>query len=429
MSTAIFWLRNDLRSSDNEALLRAIDQHDQILPVFIWDEAWFAPTEFGFPRMGNFRARFLQESLEDLQAELQSRGSDLIIRRGDPVIWVKKFADSIQTSEIYCAAAYSSFEIQQEQALKQSGLTLHSFHTSTLVPPAELPMELSQLPDVFTAFRKKVEKYSRIPDPFPKPESIAMASSEFSSEENFTFNETPMKDPRAVLKFKGGSDAAWKRLDHYFWKSESLASYKETRNGLIGADYSSKFSPWLALGCISAREIYHEVKRFEKEIKKNSSTYWLVFELLWRDYFQFVAMKYGNRLFWPSGIKGEPRSWSVDKESFEKWCSGETGQDFVDANMREFNATGFMSNRGRQNVASYLTKDLKIDWRAGAAYFEYLLIDHDPYSNYGNWQYVAGVGNDPREDRYFNVSGQAERYDPTAQYRALWREKSHVDSM
>jgi deoxyribodipyrimidine photo-lyase len=189
---------------------------------------------------------------------------------------------------------------------------------------------------------------------------------------------------------------------------------------LIGENYSSKFSPWLANGSLSARRVFSEIKKFEKEVEANESTYWLVFELLWRDYFRFVAKKYVNKIFLKGGIKNKSLSYNNDFEVFEKWRTGKTGNDFVDANMTELMKTGFMSNRGRQNVASYLCKDLKIDWRWGASWFESQLIDYDVASNWGNWMYIAGVGNDPREARYFNVNKQAEMYDQDKSYRKLW---------
>lgn len=226
-------------------------------------------------------------------------------------------------------------------------------------------------------------------------------------------------DDRAVLSFKGGEDEALKRLEDYFWKGDHLKNYKFTRNGLLGADYSSKFSPWLANGSLSPRMIYWEVKRYEEERKSNVSTYWMIFELIWRDYFRFSAWKYGNDIFKAGGIQKKDRDWEVDREKFEKWSLGKTGIPFIDANMRELNETGYMSNRGRQNVASFLAQNLNLDWRMGAEYFESHLLDYDPCSNYGNWAYNATVGHDPR-NRYFNILNQADKYDKKGEYVRLW---------
>ncbi|MEO0854972.1 MAG: DASH family cryptochrome, partial [Cyanobacteria bacterium J06648_11] len=232
--------------------------------------------------------------------------------------------------------------------------------------------------------------------------------------------EAPESDDRAVLTFKGGETAGKERLQQYFWERDCLKAYKQTRNGMKGADYSSKFSAWLALGCLSPRYIDAEVIRYEDARVRNDSTYWLIFELLWRDYFRFICAKHGDRVFYPSGLQGISIPWKQDDERFELWRTGNTGFPLVDANMRELLQTGFMSNRGRQNVASFLTKNLGIDWRMGAEWFESQLVDYDVCSNYGNWNYTAGVGNDARGFRYFNILKQSKDYDPQGEYVKHW---------
>ena len=197
---------------------------------------------------------------------------------------------------------------------------------------------------------------------------------------------------------------------------------------MIHFDDSSKFSPWLSLGCLSAREIYWSVLKFEEQIEKNESTYWLIFELLWRDYFKFLAEKYGETFFTPEGIYNRPQSSTPQKskELFEAWAAGQTSEPFINANMIELAKTGWMSNRGRQNTANYLVKTLKIDWTWGAEWFEKNLLDYDCESNWGNWLYQSGKGTDPR-DRVFNPELQAARYDADQSYRRMWlteREKS-----
>ena len=173
------------------------------------------------------------------------------------------------------------------------------------------------------------------------------------------------------------------------------------------------------MGCLSPRTVYQEVSRYENERVANEDTYWLIFELLWRDFFQFQFRKHGADFFSATGIRDVKKDWRRDREAFGRWADGETGVPFVDANMRELNRTGYMSNRGRQNVASFLADALRLDWRWGAAYFEERLIDYDVASNWGNWAYQAGVGNDSR-DNYFNVLSQAEYYDSNADYVTTW---------
>ena len=209
------------------------------------------------------------------------------------------------------------------------------------------------------------------------------------------------------------------RIQYYFWETNKLSFYKQTRNGLVGIDYSSKLSSWLSLGALSAREIYWQVKKYENEFKKNQSTYWLIFELIWRDYFKYISLKHGDKIFQIEGILNKKYNWDNKIEKLDSWINGTTNEPFVNANMIELSKTGWMSNRGRQNVASYFSKNLLIDWRIGAAYFESQLIDYDVHSNYGNWMYVSGVGNDPR-DRKFDVSWQAQKYDSQKKFQNLW---------
>lgn len=188
---------------------------------------------------------------------------------------------------------------------------------------------------------------------------------------------------------------------------------------MVGEDYSTKFSPWLANGSLSAKTIYWKIREYEAQFGSNDSTYWVIFELIWRDYFKYISLKYNAKVFQLGGILEKKYQWSSDEKLINQWINGETKDDFVNANMIELKETGFMSNRGRQNVASYFAKELLLDWRIGAAYFESMLLDYDVHSNYGNWMYVAGVGNDPR-DRKFNTQMQAERYDGNHKFRKIW---------
>lgn len=228
----------------------------------------------------------------------------------------------------------------------------------------------------------------------------------------------PQREPRSVLEFKGGETEGLKRLKYYLWDSDLASTYFDTRNGMIGGDYSTKFSAWLALGCLSPRLIYHELQKYETQRVANKSTAWIVFELKWRDYFKFFAMKHGNAIFFEEGTAGLELPWSYDRPLFERWRDGKTGVPLIDANMRELAATGFMSNRGRQNVASYLALDMGVDWRRGADLFESLQIDYDVASSWGNW--VAAAGLTGGRINRFNPIKQSNDYDPKGEYIRLW---------
>lgn len=222
----------------------------------------------------------------------------------------------------------------------------------------------------------------------------------------------------AVLEFRGGESEALRRLEEWMWRDDNLRNYFEIRNGMLGERYSSKLSPWLSLGCISPRFLAAEARRYEAERVANKSTYWLIWELCCRDFFHFQCQKYGSNIFLIGGARRVHREWSRDENKLARWKDGYTGVPIVDANMRELKATGWMSNRGRQIVASYLIFELGLDWRLGAEHFESLLIDHDVYSNWGNWNAMAGLTGG-RLNR-FNMSKQTRDYDPQGDYLRHW---------
>jgi deoxyribodipyrimidine photo-lyase len=426
-NSCLLWYRNDLRLHDHEPLLTAIRSHTQVIPFYCVDPRQFGKTAFGFPKTGAFRAQFLLESIADLRRSLQARGSDLIIRRGHPEMIIPQLVKSLHIDAVYFHAEVAAEEVAVEKDLKTAlallGTTIKTFWGSTLFHPQDLPFEINDIPEHFTHFRKQVEKSADVRPCQPSPHQLP-ALSEVEPEQIPTLSELKLDatipDSRGVLLFKGGETTGLGRLNDYIWQQDCLKVYKETRNGMLGANYSSKFSPWLALGCLSPHQIYEQVQAYESKRIANDSTYWLVFELLWRDYFRFICAKHGNTIFCASGLQRIPIPWKQDWERFELWQEGKTGFPLVDANMRELNATGFISNRGRQNVASFLTKNLGIDWRMGAEWFESRLIDYDVCSNWGNWNYTAGVGNDARGFRFFNILKQSNDYDPHGQYVKHW---------
>jgi deoxyribodipyrimidine photo-lyase len=330
-----------------------------------------------------------------------------------------------EISSVYFQEEWTSEEMEVLKNIKSKvpgSVSFKSTYNQFLFHPETIPFDIPSIPNVFTQFRNQCEKSIIV-----RPKFTVTPL----SEENWTTNETVIPtmetlgftdfetDSRTAFPFRGGEDEALKRLQNYFWETKKLSAYKLTRNGLIGTNFSSKFSPWLANGSISAKTIYWEIVKYEQEVEKNDSTYWLIFELIWRDYFKYVSMKNGNSIFKIGGILDKKYDWKTNPSDINNWINGKTQEPFVNANMIELQQTGWMSNRGRQNVASYFAKNLQLDWRIGAAYFEAMLIDYDVHSNYGNWMYVSGVGNDPR-DRKFNIKLQAENYDGQSKFQKLW---------
>ncbi len=424
--TVLIWFRNDLRLHDHKPLFEAATQQQMVL-LYCLDPRHFAQTSFGFPKTGPYRAKFLLQSLADLRQSCRRLGSDLVIRQGKPEAVIPALVKELNVAAVYWHEEVTVEEQAVEQALKtrldKLRVQVKVYWGATLYHPDNLPFEIPQLPGVFTQFRKRVEKSSTVDSTCLRPRQLpplpAVDAGEIPSLADLGLTE-PKHDHRAVLSFEGGERAGLDRLQHYLWDTDGLKSYKQTRNGMLGPDYSSKLSPWLALGCLSPRRVFETVQQYEQERVRNDSTYWLIFELLWRDYFRFICTKHGNTVFHPSGLRELAVPWQQDWDRFEAWRQGMTGFPLVDANLREIAASGYMSNRGRQNVASFLTKNLGIDWRMGAEWFESLLVDYDVCSNYGNWNYTAGVGNDARGFRYFNIPKQAKDYDPDGAYVKHW---------
>ena len=423
--TAIVWFTNNLRVRDNKVLFKACNEYEHVIAVYCFNPNVYKINEYGFKKTEKYRAKFIIESVNDLHNNLKKLNISLFLCYEHPHRFLPQFCLTYKADALFFQREFTSEETLEIKHLRSSipeQVEVFEYYDQFLVEPSNISFETHQTPHIFTEFRKKVEKYGVIEkEVFPSkksPSNLIENETELITLEKLGFSDFTVPNYSA-FPFSGGETQAFKRLHEYFFNSKKLSYYKKTRNGLLGVDYSSKFSPWLANGCISAKSIYWELKKYEATIEKNESTYWLVFELIWRDYFKYIALKHGNKLFKLGGIKRTNYSWKRDEKLLQQWINGETKEPFVNANMIELKETGWMSNRGRQNVASYFAKELQLDWRIGASYFESMLIDYDIHSNYGNWQYVSGVGNDPR-DRKFNIQLQADRYDKNGNYQRTW---------
>lgn len=426
---ALVWFTNNLRIHDNQSLHEACLQNEQVIAAYCFDPRLFEVSKYGFKKTEKFRAQFLIETIENLQSELKKLNISLLIYFDIPENCIPKLCVEFNIDNIYKLNEWTQEEASITNNIKSTlgnSVTFKSFYDQFLFHPDDVPFKTDEIPQVFTNFRKKTEKYTKV-RPVVKThampiENLVENDTKIPTLKNLGFSDFKT-NVNTAFPFTGGETSALARLNNYFFETKKLGFYKKTRNGLVGVDYSSKFSPWLANGSISARTIYYKVKEYEQEFGSNQSTYWLIFELIWRDYFKYISLKHNNAIFKLNGILAKEYEWKTDKSLIQSWIDGTTNSDFVNANMIELKETGWMSNRGRQNVASYFAKELLLDWRIGASYFESILLDYDVHSNYGNWMYVAGVGNDPR-NRKFNVQLQAERYDANHQFRKKWLQTS-----
>ncbi|KAJ0356377.1 hypothetical protein COL154_000557 [Colletotrichum chrysophilum] len=506
----IYLLRHDLRIADNPILHHLATSSDHgfthVLPVYIFPAHQIeisgflrdgskskypeARSEIGkFWRCGPHRTKFIAQSVWNLKESLEGVGSGLCLRAGmfgdivDELL--RGFSDSKHKVGAVWMTAEEAVEEKKDEMAVAAACSKHGVNFKTwldekyFIDDRDLGLKNPEdLDNVFTAFRKTQEPLREKPKPtLPQPKKSAIKpypkdllptqsspyevpSDDYSKLESallkpltspFTDDLKIPEKAKSVHPFHGGESEARSRL-HHLIKSGAMTEYKNTRNGLLGVDFSTKLSAFLSLGCLTSRQIHEALVQFEdgtnedfKETSgygkgENDGTKAVRFELLWRDYMRLCTRKFQEKLFRVTGFKEDDTpKWktanaehvitednlgaSVDdiKKTLQRFLEGTTGMGLIDASQRELIHTGYTSNRARQNVASYLTKHLGIDWRYGAEWYEYLLVDYDVSSNWSNWQYVAGVGNDPRGDnRIFNPIKQAFDYDKEGEYVKAW---------
>jgi len=417
-SPLVHWFRRDQRLHDPVALRCALqaatERNAPLLPVVVEDPTQTdALTPWGFARRGPHRTQWEAEATQGLEAALAQLGMTLTRLHGPCATVLADWCRAQGVTEVWCEDIPCPEEQAQVADLQAAGVKLHAIWTSTLVSPASLPFAPAQVPDVFTAFRQRLEA-AGVREAAPLP----------------TVTQWPCSRANRPDPPTPGSEAA--ALAHLaaYCAGGHPHHYKATRNApdtTLGTHASSRWSPWLATGALSARTAMTAIRQFEAHHgvhpASRDGTYWLWFELLWRDHFRWLHVKHGRALYRARGLSGTPLSLPPEPlhtERLAQWREGRTGQPLVDAGMRELAATGWLSNRLRQIVASFWVNELQGDWRAGAAWFEHALIDHDPCSNQGNWLYIAGRGTDPRGGRRFNPDKQAAEHDSHGYYRQQW---------
>ena len=339
--STIYWFKNDQRLLDNEALCRAIAFGQPVLPVYIIDPRLFNKKVYGERKTDYVRFLFLKQSLTDLKSNLQELGADLDVIIGHPEKVLPPLCQKYNIDQIYCESEYASEEIELLNAVRKSldnTCSVHDFWGKTLYHIDDIPYSIDEFPKTSKTYRINTEKKTDVRKTFEKIAPFAMiegyeyGSIPTASQVGFVDSEINSNIEPYV---PGGENKALERLNYYTFGSQLLTSYKWSRNKSLGLDYSSKLSPYLALGNISPRVIYEAVKSYESKIKKNISTWWLVFEVVWRDYFTFKGMHHGNLIFFTEGFSSKKLEFENDKTKFESWKNGVTGIPFVDAHMRQ----------------------------------------------------------------------------------------------
>ena len=433
MNRAIVWFRQDLRLEDNEAIIEAAKSAGQVIYVYVFDDLFFKGTDpSGFRRIGKFRLKFILESVRNLRENLRRHGADLIIRTGRAQDEIFKLANELKTSWVFCNRERTKDELQIQDELEHNlwtiGQELRYSRGKMLYYTQDLPFPISQTPDSFFQFRKELDKIISVRHPLAKlkyfknkPNNIDVG--EIPNLKYFGYDDFKL-DSRSSFPFEGGESAGLKRLNEYVWISKNILTRYETRNELTGIDFSSKLSPYLAHGCISPKTVYHEIRKIEKATTENQSTNLLITKLMLRDYYRLLGKKYRNSIFNIEGlIQKQVTNVESDVEKINQWIEGKTQNPLINALMNELNCTGFLSNRARQLVASYLIYDLKQNWQIGARYCESMLLDYDVCSNWCNWNNVAGLGIDPKEQKLSDSKTYIQKYDPKEEYVQLWGKK------
>ena len=426
-SVGICWLRNDLRLDDNPVLLTALAEHDRVVVFYGFDLRLFAPlTNLDFRKTGVHRAAFLLESVADLRARIRElggaySGAGLVVRTSEDVpITLAELARQVRATAVYVQAEVHSEETDDEAAAEAAlgpACPLHRLPGKTLYHPDDLPFDPDAIPEPFKSFRKPIEYAVTIRPAQPAPERIPglpdLDPGELPTLTDLGFSEDEAAEAQPA--YPGGETAALARLAYYLDDTHLVKTYRSTRNLSLGPDYSTKFSPYLAVGCLSPRRIHAEIRRYQQESGTKAGNN-ILFEMRWRDYFIFLGRKHGNRLFRPGGFRNRKEQvvWNEDAELFATWTEGRTGIPFIDAHMRELEQTGWMSNRGRVNCASFLTRDYRIDWRWGAAWFENRLIDYEVSANWFNWHTQA------LDIYYTSAPWQGLKYDKQGEYVKAW---------
>ena len=398
----LVWFRNDLRLHDNEMLVEAIAKSDAILPVYFFDPRYFEQTKYGTAKSGEIRIQFLIESVAALRASFQAMGGDLMVVNGTPEEHIPQLVEKYEINEVYhhreVAAAETLISANVEDLLWKLKVNLKHFIGHTLYNKEDLPFPIKDIPDVFSQFKKKVERDAIVKACFAAPERIIFV-------DDFERGELPAYEDCPAYAH-GGEQEGLDHLTEVLAEGSAIYVKGSSKPTVDKPGFSAKLSAWLTLGCLSPRKVYWQVKDAEAKFGGNGNFNQLILGLLWRDYFRFMFKKHGNAFVKEVELHSNLIASNEELNELEQWKNGATGHAVVDKYMMQLNASGFIPHAARLLVATFLIYILKVNWTIGAAYFEEKLIDYAPASNWGNWAIVAGGGKDSRSKNAFDLDKQ-----------------------
>ncbi len=405
-TTGIVWLRRDLRVRDQPALRAALDVHERVVAVFCFDDRLLNGRHRSGPR-----TQFLLECLDELDGELRRRGAGLVIRHGDPDRELVELSRELGATTVHATRDVSPYARRRggraRAALSDARVELQLHPGLNAIEIGEIATKQGKPYTVFSPFHRSWLEFERrpvldAPAELP-PLPAGLAKGRIPSLDSLGLTQE-VRDPAP-----GGESHARRALDRFL--DGPVHEYTDTHDALA-RDRSSRLSPYLHFGCVSPRQI-------EERLPAGEGPDAFHRQLCWRDFYHHVLLNFPRnaRSEFQDRYRGKIR-WSHAEKPFEAWCEGRTGFPLVDAGMRQLRSEGWMHNRARLVVGSFLTKDLGIDWRWGERWFMRLLIDGDEANNNGNWQWIASVGTDPQPAfrRIYNPARHQERYDPGNEY-------------
>lgn len=394
----IFWFRRDLRLDDNTALFHALNSDEEVLPVFIFDEIILSQLP-----IDDARVTFIQNQLEKIQKQLKAVGKSLAVFHGTPEAVFKKLMSENKIKTVFTNHDYEPYARKRDKMLnelfKTNSIEFKTCKDQVIFEKSEVVKEDGSPYVVYTPYSKKWKENFRKTGLIHYPSEILL--------EKITSHSYPFLSLSDI-----GFATSAITVPPFNISEKLIANYEDTRNFPAIAG-TSLLGIYLRFGVVSIRKMVAEA------ITAKNETFWN--ELIWREFFMQILWHFPHTVNRSFREKYDAIRWSNDEELFQKWCDGKTGYPFVDAGMRELNATGHMHNRVRMIVASFLCKHLLIDWRWGETYFAQKLLDYEQASNVGNWQWAAGCGVDAAPYfRIFNPTEQIKKFDKDLKYIKKW---------